>query len=77
MIFHVEGPQTEKEEDYSTWNGQRQTKRTIIPCVRARDKEDDLFHVEGPKTDKEEDCSHADGLNNAVQYPTTTSFCHS
>ena len=52
MIFHLEGPQTEKEEDYSTWNGQRQTKRTIIPCVRARDKEDDLSMWKGQRQTK-------------------------
>ena len=38
-FFHVEGPQTVKEEDYSTWKGHRQKKRKIIPCGRAKDRQ--------------------------------------
>ena len=47
-----------EEANYSKWKGQRQRKRTIFPCGRAKDrKRGRLFHVEGPETDKEEDYS--------------------
>lgn len=46
-LFHMERPETDKEDDYSMCKGQRQRGRS--------------FHVEGPKTDKEEDCSMRTG----------------
>ena len=54
----MEGPKTQKEEDYSRWKGQRQIKRKTVTGRRAKDRERGrLFFVEGPKTEKEEDCS--------------------
>lgn len=43
----MEGPKTEKEDDFSMWKGQRQKKRKIIPRGRARDRQRGrLFQVQ-------------------------------